>query len=121
MAGDFNVFWGDQELALFLAATHLRSANDQGSPSHPSRSPKRQLDFILYSPELTVKDFFIPDVILSDHTPWSAISVNNLGIQALYIERQLFSYSVNPDKRQRSIPEEIISSARLYLLYNFLC
>ncbi|WP_339137532.1 MAG: endonuclease/exonuclease/phosphatase family protein [Candidatus Electrothrix sp. GW3-4] len=69
VAGDFNVFWGDQELALFLAATHLRSANDQGSPSHPSRSPKRQLDFILYSPELTVKDFFIPDVILSDHTP----------------------------------------------------
>ncbi|MGB5685629.1 MAG: endonuclease/exonuclease/phosphatase family protein [Candidatus Electrothrix sp.] len=69
VAGDFNIFWGEQELALFLAATRLRSANDQGQPSHPSRSPKRQLDFILYSPELTVKNFFIPDVILSDHAP----------------------------------------------------
>ncbi|MCW5210532.1 endonuclease/exonuclease/phosphatase family protein, partial [Desulfobulbus sp. N3] len=69
VAGDFNVLWGDQELELFLAATHLRNANDQGQPSHPSRSPKRQLDFILYSPDLTVEKFFIPDVIFSDHAP----------------------------------------------------
>jgi len=69
VAGDFNIFWGDQELDLFLAATRLRNANDHGYPSHPSRSPKRQLDFILYSPELTVENFFIPDVILSDHAP----------------------------------------------------
>ena len=69
VAGDFNVLWGDQELELFLAATRLRNANDQGYPSHPSRSPKRQLDFILYSPELTVENFFIPDVFLSDHAP----------------------------------------------------
>ena len=69
VAGDFNIFRGDQELALFLGATRLRSANDQGYPSHPSGSPKRQLDFILYSPDLKATNFFIPDVILSDHAP----------------------------------------------------
>ncbi|WP_446008379.1 endonuclease/exonuclease/phosphatase family protein [Candidatus Electrothrix sp.] len=69
VAGDFNIFWGAQELDLFLAATGLQNANDQGFPSHPSHSPKRQLDFILYSNELTVKKFFIPDIILSDHAP----------------------------------------------------
>ncbi|MCI5222666.1 MAG: endonuclease [Candidatus Electrothrix sp. AR4] len=69
VAGDFNVLWGDQELELFLAATGLRNANNEGHPSHPSSSPKRQLDYILHSSELVVKEFFIPDVILSDHVP----------------------------------------------------
>ncbi|MCI5143191.1 MAG: endonuclease [Candidatus Electrothrix sp. ATG1] len=69
VAGDFNILWGDQELELFLAATGLLNANDQGHPSHPSRSPKRQLDCILYSPELSVQKFSIPDVLLSDHAP----------------------------------------------------
>ena len=62
-------FRGDRELALFLAATGLVSANDQGRPSHPSRSPKRQLDFILYSPELEASNFNIPMVHFSDHVP----------------------------------------------------
>ena len=69
VAGDFNVLWGDRELDLFLAATGLVSAYDQGRPSHPSRSPKRQLDFILYSPELEVSNFNIPMVRYSDHVP----------------------------------------------------
>lgn len=69
VAGDFNVLWGDRELDLFLAASGLISANDQGQPSHPSRSPKRQLDFILYSPELEVSNFNIPMVRFSDHVP----------------------------------------------------
>ena len=69
VAGDFNVLWGDRELDLFLAATGLISANDQGRPSHPSRSPKRQLDFILYSPELEASNFNIPMVHFSDHVP----------------------------------------------------
>ncbi len=69
VAGDFNVFRGDRELDLFLAATGLVSANDQGRPSHPSRSPKRQLDFILHSPDLVAADFHIPEVRYSDHSP----------------------------------------------------
>jgi len=69
VAGDFNVLWGDRELQLFLAATGLRSANGQGQPSHPSRAPRRQLDYIFHSPEIKITDFCIPQVKLSDHVP----------------------------------------------------
>jgi len=69
VAGDFNVFWGDRELQLFLAATGLKSANGEGQPSHPSRAPRRQLDYIFHSPEIQITDFFIPQVQLSDHAP----------------------------------------------------
>ncbi|MBT8406187.1 MAG: endonuclease/exonuclease/phosphatase family protein [Deltaproteobacteria bacterium] len=69
VAGDFNVFWGDRELQLFLAATGLKSANNLGQPSHPSRAPRRQLDYIFHSPEIHATDFQIPHVTLSDHAP----------------------------------------------------
>ena len=69
VAGDFNVLWGDRELQLFLAATGLRSANGQGKPSHPSRAPRRQLDYIFHSPEIEITDFRIPQGKLSDHAP----------------------------------------------------
>jgi endonuclease/exonuclease/phosphatase family metal-dependent hydrolase len=57
VAGDFNVFWGDRELRLFAAASGLKTANDQGHPSHPSRLPRRQLDYIFHSPEIRVTRF----------------------------------------------------------------
>ena len=69
VAGDFNVLWGDRELVLFLAATGLINANNEGRPSHPSQAPKRQLDYILHSPDLTMKQFSIPRVKFSDHAP----------------------------------------------------
>lgn len=69
LAGDFNVLWGERELELFLGATGLVSANPEKKPSHPSHSPKRELDFILHSPELQVTNFQIPTVTFSDHTP----------------------------------------------------
>ena len=69
VAGDFNVFWGDRELQLFLAATGLTSANGEGQPSHPSRAPRRQLDYIFHSPEIQTTDFQIPHITLSDHAP----------------------------------------------------
>lgn len=69
LAGDFNVLWGKRELDLFLGATGLMSANPERKPSHPSRHPKRELDFILHSPELKVVNFQIPSVIYSDHAP----------------------------------------------------
>jgi len=69
VAGDFNVLWGDKELDLFLGATGLINANRRGQPSHPSTSPKRQLDFILHSPDLVVTHFEIPGVLYSDHAP----------------------------------------------------
>ncbi|MDD3619619.1 MAG: endonuclease/exonuclease/phosphatase family protein [Desulfobulbaceae bacterium] len=69
VAGDFNVLWGNRELELFLAASGLVSANYQGLPSHPSRRPKRQLDYILHSPDLEASNFHIPQVFYSDHVP----------------------------------------------------
>ena len=69
VAGDFNVLWGDRELQLFLAAAQLNNANRNGEPSHPSRSPRRELDFIFHSPEIHVTHFQIPPVKFSDHTP----------------------------------------------------
>ena len=69
IAGDFNTFWGSRELSLFLAATGLKNANLANSPSHPSHSPQRQIDFILHSPGIRIDNFYIPDVRLSDHSP----------------------------------------------------
>lgn len=69
LAGDFNALWGKRELDLFLGATGLLSANPERLPSFPSRAPKRELDFILHSPELQVSHFRIPQVTYSDHAP----------------------------------------------------
>jgi endonuclease/exonuclease/phosphatase family metal-dependent hydrolase len=69
VAGDFNVFRGESELAQFMGATGLLNANAAGAPSHPSRAPKRQLDFILHSPDIQAHRFEAPRVAFSDHIP----------------------------------------------------
>ena len=69
VAGDFNVFRGESELSQFMGATGLLNANAAGAPSHPSRAPKRQLDFILHSPEIQAHRFEAPRVAFSDHIP----------------------------------------------------
>jgi endonuclease/exonuclease/phosphatase family metal-dependent hydrolase len=69
IGGDFNTFWGSRELELFLAATDLINANITNIPSHPSHSPRRQIDFILHDHRLQVTNFQIPDIRLSDHSP----------------------------------------------------
>jgi endonuclease/exonuclease/phosphatase family metal-dependent hydrolase len=69
VAGDFNVFWGMKELSLFLASAGLRSANPSGYPSYPSWAPRHQLDFILHSSDIQVRNFHIPVVHFSDHFP----------------------------------------------------
>jgi endonuclease/exonuclease/phosphatase family metal-dependent hydrolase len=69
VAGDFNTFWGENEIYLFMKAAGLRSANSNGLPTYPSRAPRRELDFILYQDGITVTDFRIPAVRLSDHLP----------------------------------------------------
>ena len=69
VAGDFNVLRGNRELQLFLAASGLKNANSNGQPSHPSRAPRRQLDYIFHSPEIEITGFEIPPVKFSDHTP----------------------------------------------------
>src|ERR687898_135155 len=47
VAGDFNTFWGEHEIYLFMKACRLRSANADSLPSYPSRSPRKELDFVL--------------------------------------------------------------------------
>jgi len=59
----------DRELDLFLAATRLINANAVGQPTYPSRSPRRQLDFIFHSQAIRVTRFDIPEVQFSDHRP----------------------------------------------------
>jgi endonuclease/exonuclease/phosphatase family metal-dependent hydrolase len=69
VAGDFNTFWGENEIYLFMKAAGLRSANVDCSPTYPSRAPRKELDFILYQDGIKVTAFDIPDVKLSDHLP----------------------------------------------------
>jgi endonuclease/exonuclease/phosphatase family metal-dependent hydrolase len=69
VAGDFNTFWGEHEMYLFMQAASLRSANEHGLPSYPSNSPRKQLDFVLYGPGIRVTDFEMPAVQYSDHLP----------------------------------------------------
>ncbi len=69
VAGDFNTFWGEHEIYLFMQAAGLRSANIAGLPSYPSRWPRKELDFILYGQGIVPRAFDIPAVPLSDHLP----------------------------------------------------
>ena len=69
VAGDFNTFWGENEIYLFMRAAGLRSANLKSLPSYPSRAPRKELDFVLYQEGVTVTNFEIPEVRHSDHLP----------------------------------------------------
>lgn len=69
VAGDFNTFWGENEIYLFMKAAGLRSANVDSRPTYPSRAPRKELDFVLYQDGINVTAFDIPDVKLSDHLP----------------------------------------------------
>jgi endonuclease/exonuclease/phosphatase family metal-dependent hydrolase len=69
VAGDFNTFWGENEIYLFMRAAGLKSANTDSMPTYPSRAPRKELDFVLYQEGITVTSFDIPDVRLSDHLP----------------------------------------------------
>ncbi len=69
VAGDFNTFWGENEMYLFMQATGLKSANRDGAPSYPSRAPRKELDFILYQEGIRIENFDIPRVRFSDHLP----------------------------------------------------
>ena len=69
VAGDFNTFWGENEIYLFMRAAGLRSANMKSLPSYPSRAPRKELDFVLYQDGIKVTKFEIPEVRHSDHLP----------------------------------------------------
>jgi endonuclease/exonuclease/phosphatase family metal-dependent hydrolase len=69
VAGDFNTFWGEHEMALFMEAAGLRSANRDRLPSYPARRPRMELDFILHTRGIEIESFSVPEVTFSDHRP----------------------------------------------------
>jgi endonuclease/exonuclease/phosphatase family metal-dependent hydrolase len=69
VAGDFNTFWGEHEIALFMEAAGLKSANTARLPSYPARKPRMELDFILHTRGIEIDSFSIPAVTYSDHLP----------------------------------------------------
>jgi endonuclease/exonuclease/phosphatase (EEP) superfamily protein YafD len=69
VSGDFNTFWGEHEMALFMEASGLRSANRDGIASYPARKPRLELDFILYTKGIEIDAFEVPAVTWSDHRP----------------------------------------------------
>ena len=69
LAGDFNAFMGEKEIQLLMSASGLQNADPKLNPSYPSWNPKKHLDFILHSPEIKIKKFWMPQVQLSDHLP----------------------------------------------------
>jgi endonuclease/exonuclease/phosphatase family metal-dependent hydrolase len=69
VAGDFNTFWGENEIYLFMKAAGLTSANTDSISTYPSRSPRKELDFILYQDGIKSVGFDVPNVKHSDHLP----------------------------------------------------
>jgi endonuclease/exonuclease/phosphatase family metal-dependent hydrolase len=69
VAGDFNTFWGENEIYLFMKAAGLASANVDSVPTYPSRSPRKELDFVLYQDGIDVTGFEVQQIRLSDHLP----------------------------------------------------
>ncbi|MBE6367367.1 MAG: endonuclease/exonuclease/phosphatase family protein [Lentisphaerae bacterium] len=69
ICGDFNTFGGYRELLHFLRKTKLKSANKIHQATYPARNPTKELDYILYSPQLELKNFQIKRFPGSDHLP----------------------------------------------------
>lgn len=69
VGGDFNAFAGSRELAGFLSATGLVSANAANVRTFPSKRPRWELDYIFHSRQVRVNDMHAPSVRLSDHLP----------------------------------------------------
>jgi len=69
VAGDFNLLWGKEEIELFLKAGKLQNVNNRREPTFPSWAPKKELDFILCSENIKIKDYKVLRNTLSDHLP----------------------------------------------------
>ena len=69
LAGDLNTRNDKTDLREFLSATGLRSANRLDLPTYPADWPRRQLDYVLHSPDLHSLAFHRPYVPYSDHLP----------------------------------------------------
>ncbi len=69
IAGDFNTLSGPGELDSLRSVLNLESANAKSLPTYPSWRPKRELDFILHSKDISVQKLAVPQIPFSDHLP----------------------------------------------------
>ena len=69
IGGDFNTFSGEHELRHLQEELDLVNPNTDKQPTFPSWKPHKQLDFMLCSRSLRIKDFRIANVKFSDHLP----------------------------------------------------
>lgn len=69
ICGDFNTFGGSRELAHLKRKGKLKSANAGHAATFPARDPVRELDYILYTPQLQLKKFRVIKFPGSDHLP----------------------------------------------------
>ena len=68
LAGDFNTFGGERELAPLLRSG-FEKAGPVCFPTFPSGKPRLGLDMVLHSPGVSVTSFSVPAVDFSDHLP----------------------------------------------------
>ena len=69
VCGDFNTFKGSKELAKFRRISRLVSANIHHAPTYPARRPVKELDYIMHSKDLHLKNFRVIRFPGSDHLP----------------------------------------------------
>ncbi len=77
MCGDLNLRAASGILTGFSERTGLNILTNITTKTHPSWSPKRDLDHILASPELSAQPPTVYDVRLSDHLPVSVTVSSN--------------------------------------------
>ncbi len=69
ITGDFNTLKGTEELAELCRDLNLCNANTNSRPTFPVWNPEKELDFILCSKSIRIKDFQVVNVRCSDHLP----------------------------------------------------
>ena len=69
VAGDFNTFWGEHEMTLFMEAAGLRSANLDRLPSYPAEAAHGTRLHPVHARASRSTSFDVPAVTLSDHRP----------------------------------------------------
>lgn len=69
LMGDLNCCSASQEMALLLELTHFNEPSTTNLHTFPSWRPNRQLDHILVSPSIAIKNIFVLKHTFSDHLP----------------------------------------------------
>ena len=60
---------GKRRNRTVLKAGKLQNVNNRREPTFPSWAPKKELDFILCSEDIKIKDYKVLRNTLSDHLP----------------------------------------------------